>query len=40
MPTARRFPPPSMIEEHTESFIGRDATGQALGHFMRRCCNV
>ena len=29
----RRFPPPWTIEEHTESFIVRDATGQALGYF-------
>jgi hypothetical protein len=27
----RRFPPPWMIEEHAESFIVNDATGQALG---------
>jgi hypothetical protein len=27
----RRFPPPWTIEEHSESFIVRDATGQALG---------
>jgi hypothetical protein len=33
MPTARRFPPPWTIEEHTESFIVRDATGQKLGYF-------
>jgi len=30
MPSARRFPPPWTIEEHAESFIVRDATGQAL----------
>ena len=29
----RRFPPPYMIEEHAESFIVRDATGQAVGYF-------
>jgi hypothetical protein len=29
----RRFPPPWTIEEHAESFIVRDATGQALGYF-------
>ncbi len=29
----RRVPPPWMIEEHPESFIVRDATGQALGCF-------
>lgn len=33
MPTARRFSPPWMIEEHTETFIVRDATGQVLGYF-------
>jgi hypothetical protein len=27
----RRFPPPWSIEEHAESFVVRDATGQALG---------
>jgi len=27
----RRFPP--MIEEHTESLVVHDATGQALGYF-------
>jgi len=31
--TSRRFPPPWMIEEHRESFIVRDANGQALGYF-------
>jgi hypothetical protein len=30
MPSPRRFPPPWSIEEHTESFIVKDATGQAL----------
>jgi PhoPQ-activated pathogenicity-related protein len=29
----RRFPPPWAIDEHAESFIVRDATGQALGYF-------
>ena len=29
----RRFPPPWTIEEHRESFIVKDATGQALGYF-------
>jgi hypothetical protein len=29
----RRFPPPWVIDEHPESFIVRDATGQALGYF-------
>ena len=33
MPCARRFPPPWTIDEHAESFIVRDATGQALGCF-------
>ena len=33
MPVPRRFPPPWSIEEHTESFIVRDATRQALGYF-------
>jgi hypothetical protein len=33
MPAARRFPPPWTIEEHTESFIVKDATGQARGYF-------
>ena len=27
------FPPPWIIDEHPESFIVRDATGQALGYF-------
>jgi hypothetical protein len=30
---ARGFPPPWSIEEHVESFIVHDATGQALGYF-------
>ncbi len=30
---SRRFPPPWTIEEHTESFIVKDANGQALGYF-------
>jgi hypothetical protein len=29
-PSARRFPPPWIFEEHAESFIVNDATGQAL----------
>ena len=33
MPSARRFPPPWTIEEHSESFIVKDANGQALGYF-------
>jgi hypothetical protein len=36
MPTEmkpRRFPPPWVIEEHKESFIVKDATGQPLGYF-------
>ena len=28
----RRFPPPWTIDEHAESFIVKDATGQALGY--------
>ena len=32
-PAIRRFPPPSSIEEHDESFIVKDKTGQALGYF-------
>jgi hypothetical protein len=32
-PSACRFPPPWIIEEYTESFIVRDATGQALAYF-------
>jgi hypothetical protein len=33
-PSARRFPPPWMIEEHNNAcFIVKDATGQALGYF-------
>jgi hypothetical protein len=31
MPAARRLPPPWTIEEHTESFIVRDASGQLTG---------
>jgi hypothetical protein len=30
--TPRRFPPPWTIEEHGESFIVKDATGQALAY--------
>ena len=29
---ARRFPPPWSIEEGTESFTVKDATGQAIGY--------
>ncbi|MGC2632018.1 MAG: hypothetical protein WA265_19020 [Rhodomicrobium sp.] len=29
-PSARRFPPTWIFEEHAESFIVNDATGQAL----------
>ncbi len=36
----RRFPPPWMIEGHTESFIVKDATGQALGLFLFRPCTA
>jgi len=32
MPTSRRFPPPWSVEELTESFIIKDATGQALAY--------
>jgi len=27
----RRFPPPWSVEENAESFVVKDATGQALG---------
>jgi hypothetical protein len=30
--TARRFPPPWSVEELTESFVIKDATGQALAY--------
>ena len=34
MPSAqRRFPPPWSVEENAESFVVKDATGQALGYF-------
>jgi hypothetical protein len=34
MPSAHRFPPPWIVEEHNDAcFIVRDATGQALGYF-------
>jgi hypothetical protein len=36
MPSTRRFPPPWIIDEHAESFIVRDATGEALGLFLLR----
>ena len=29
----RRFPPPWSVEEHEESFVVKDKTGQALGYF-------
>jgi hypothetical protein len=32
MPSPRRFPPPWSIEEGTESFIVKDATGQPLAY--------
>jgi hypothetical protein len=32
MPERRRFPPPWSVEELQESFIVRDATGQALAY--------
>ncbi len=32
----RCFPPPRTIEEHAESFIVKDATGQALGISISR----
>jgi hypothetical protein len=32
MPERRRFPPPWSIEEHNESFIIKDATGQTLAY--------
>jgi hypothetical protein len=31
--TPRRFPPPWTVDEHAESFIVKDAKGQALGYF-------
>ena len=34
MPSARRFPPPWSVDEYNNAcFIGKDATGQALGYF-------
>lgn len=30
--TSRRFPPPWSVEEYAESFIDRDANGQALAY--------
>ena len=34
MPSARRFPPPWIVEEHNSAcFIVKDATGQALAYF-------
>ena len=32
MPTPRRFPPPWSVEELPESFVIKDATGQALAY--------
>jgi hypothetical protein len=32
MSAQRRFPPPWSIEEHQESFIVKDANGQALAY--------
>ena len=32
MPSPRRFPPPWSIEEGAESFIVKDANGQALAY--------
>jgi hypothetical protein len=34
MPSARRFPPPWIVEEHNDAcFIVKDANGQALAYF-------
>jgi hypothetical protein len=32
MPSARRFPPPWVLDEHPDCFIVRDANGQALAY--------
>ncbi len=32
MPAPRRFPPPWSVDELTESFVIKDATGQALSY--------
>jgi hypothetical protein len=32
MPSPRRFPPPWSIDERTESFIVKDATGQPIAY--------
>jgi hypothetical protein len=32
MAAARRFPPPWSVEELTESFVAKDATGQVLAY--------
>ena len=35
--TARRFPPPWIVEEHNDAcFIVKDAIGQALGYLYLR----
>ena len=34
--TPRRFPPPWSVESHTESFIVKDAKGQALAYVLFR----
>jgi hypothetical protein len=34
MTRTSRFPPPWTIDELAESFIVRDATGQAVGYFL------
>jgi hypothetical protein len=34
MPSALRFPPPWIVDQHNNAcFIVKDATGQALGYF-------
>jgi hypothetical protein len=32
---ARRFPPPWIVEEHSESFIVKDAAGTSPGSFAK-----
>ncbi len=34
------LPAPWTIEEHAESFIVRDATGQAPGYLLKRSCSA